>query len=198
MRLGEMRDLHEGRDAAAIRDVGSGQVTPPASIICLNSQTVRMFSPVAIGTPPSRATRAWPATSSGMIGSSSHTRHRVERRGRVGSPRRAPLHVGVGHQRKRVAEMPAQGGNARDIFGQHVAPDLGLDCAKSLVDVAIGLLQQRVDGQMKVDAAGITRNAIAETAEQLPQRSLARFALRSHNAMSNADSASTVGPPRPP
>jgi hypothetical protein len=34
-------------------------------------QSVCRFSPVAIGSPPSRTIRRWPSTSSGMVGSSS-------------------------------------------------------------------------------------------------------------------------------
>ena len=52
---------------------GSGKVTPPVAIRFLKSQSVRRFSPVAIGRPPSATTRAWPPTSSGWIGSSSQT-----------------------------------------------------------------------------------------------------------------------------
>ena len=139
---------------------GSGKVTPPAAIICRNSHSVRKFSPVATGTPPSRTTRTWPATSSGMIGSSSQPMVVGRERPR-GADRLVggPLHVGVDHQRKVGAEEVAHRRDPLDILREALATDLHLDRAEALGEVVLGLPQQPVERIVEVDAAGIAGDA---------------------------------------
>ena len=95
---------------------GSGKVTPPAAMSWRNSYSVWRFSPAAIGRPPSRTMRTWPGTSSGIVGSSSHTGAQSARAPR-GADRLvdAPAHVGVDHQRKVRTEMRAHRPHARHV-----------------------------------------------------------------------------------
>ena len=55
--------------------------------------------------------------------------------------------------------------HARDVGREIRAADLHLDGAKALGDVVLGLLQKRLDGEVEVDAAGVTRHAGVEAAE---------------------------------
>ena len=58
----------------------------------------------------------------------------------------------------------------RDV-GFEIGPaGLHLDGAKAFGEIAVGLLEQRLDGEVEVDAAGIAGDARVEAAEQLVQR----------------------------
>ena len=83
-----------------------------------------------------------------------------------------PFHVGVGHQRKAVAEMFSHRLHARDVGGEIRAAHLHLDGAKALGEIVVGLPEQRLDGKIEVDAAGITGHAGVEAAEQAKQRQI--------------------------
>ena len=105
----------------------------------------------------------------------------VERLQRAGGPDRlvdAPLHVGIRHQREVGAEVLAHRAHALDVLGELLAPDLHLDGAKALAEVAVGLAQKRVEGQIEVDAAGVARDAGVEAAEEVPQRQPGAAALQ--------------------
>ena len=95
--------------------------------------------------------------------------------------------------------------------GQRRRPDRGpadlhLDRAKALGKIVVGLLQQRVDREIEVDAAGIARHAGIEAAEQpeqrqvraprlqVPQRDVERRQRQHHRA---AASAIMQAPPHP-
>ena len=60
--------------------------------------------------------------------------------------------------------------HARDVGGEIRAADLHLDGAKALGEIVVGLLEQRLDGKIEIDAAGITGHAGVEAAEQTEQR----------------------------
>src|SRR3984957_18927827 len=81
-----------------------------------------------------------------------------------------PLHIGVDHQGKIVPEVSAHCFYPFNIFGQSLSAHLHLDCAKPFCQVVIRLLKQSIEGQLKIDSAGITANARIVTAQQLPQR----------------------------
>src|SRR6059036_2025139 len=129
---------------------GSGNVTPPAAISWRNSASVCKFSPAAIGSPPSRTIRTWPGTSSGLVGSSSHT--------------------GSHSASARAARMRAHGPYALDVLAQRRSADLQLDRAEAAREVVVGLSQQRVDRQVEIDAAGVARHARIEPTQHAPER----------------------------
>ena len=60
--------------------------------------------------------------------------------------------------------------HARDVGGEIRAAHLHLDGAKALGEIVVGLLEQRLDGKVEVDAAGIAGHAGVEAAEQTEQR----------------------------
>jgi hypothetical protein len=57
-------------------------------------------------------------------------------------------------------------------------PDLHLDGAKALGKIVVGLLEQRVDGKIEVDAAGVTGHAGVEATEQTEQRQIGAARLQ--------------------
>ena len=99
---------------------------------------------------------------------------------------------------KSPPEMNPHGLDTLDILRQPLAADFHLDGAESLGEIILGLPQQLVEGEIEIDTAGVARHPRIKSAEKFQSGRRARFALRSHSAMSNADKASTVGPPRPP
>jgi hypothetical protein len=109
-----------------------------------------------------------------------------------------PFHVGIRHQGKAIAEMLAHRLHAHDVGCEIRTAHLHLDGAKALGKIIVGLLEQRVDGKIEVDAAGVTGHAGVEAAEQTKQRQTGAPRLQVPQAISSADSASTGGPPRPP
>src|SRR5260370_22637536 len=82
----------------------------------------------------------------------------------------APFHIGVGHQRKAVAEMRAHPSDARDVLGELLAADLHLDRAKALAEIGVGLAQQFVERQVEGGAAPLARHAGLAAARQAPAR----------------------------
>ena len=60
--------------------------------------------------------------------------------------------------------------HARDVGCEIRAPHLHLDGAKALGEIVVGLPEQRLDGKIEVDAAGVTGHAGVEAAEQTKQR----------------------------
>jgi hypothetical protein len=60
--------------------------------------------------------------------------------------------------------------DAGDVSAEIGPPDLHLDGAKSLAQIVVGLLQQRLDREVEIDAAGVAGHAGIEAAEQAPQR----------------------------
>jgi len=72
--FGQMCDLYKGRDASAIGDVRLWVGDASGRNQMAKLPDGAQVSPAAIGNPPSRTTRACPATSSGEIGSSSQVR----------------------------------------------------------------------------------------------------------------------------
>jgi hypothetical protein len=98
---------------------GSGQVTPPEAIRWRNSQSVRRFSPAAIGRPPSRDD---PGMAGHVVGGD-RLLEPGEIEGLKGAGRAdrligRPFHVGVDHEREAVAEMLAHGGDPLDVLAQ--------------------------------------------------------------------------------
>ena len=78
-------------------------------------------------------------------------------------------------------------------------PTFILMARKPLREIAVGLAQQRVERQVEVDAAGVAGHPRVDSRRAgSTAAGRARLALRSQSAMSKAESASTVGPPRPP
>ena len=170
--LGEVRDLHEDGDAAAVGDVGLGIGHAAGRIICWNSHSVRKFSPVATGSPPSRRMRAWPATSSGMVGSSSQTRSK-SRSARARADRLVgdPLHVGVDHQREAVAEVLAHGARrARRPRAAARGPTLVLMARKPFARLPSVWRSRSLTEQVEVDAAGVARHLRIVAAQQAIER----------------------------
>jgi len=55
--------------------------------------------------------------------------------------------------------------HACDVGCEIRAADLHLDCAKALGEIFIGLPQKRLDGEIEVDAPGVTGHAGVETAQ---------------------------------
>ena len=83
---------------------------------------------------------------------------------------RRPAHVRVDHQREVGPEPRAHRGDALDVLRQPRTADLHLDRAEALREVALGLLEQRVEREHQVDAARIARHPRVEAAEVPPQR----------------------------
>ena len=71
---------------------------------------------------------------------------------------------------KSGAEMRAHRSHACHVLRQTRATDLHLDGAEALGEVVVGLPQQRIEREVEVDAAGVTRHRRIEAAEQPPQR----------------------------
>ena len=114
-----------------------------------------------------------------MIGSSSQVRSKGWKRARGADGfLDRPFHVGIRHQGKAVAEMLAHRLHARDVGCEIRAADLHLDGAKALGEIVVGLLQQRLDGKIEVDAAGVTGHAGIEAAEQTKQRQIGAARLQ--------------------
>ena len=115
--------------------------------------------------------RAWPRTSSGMVGSSSHVSWQGLERAR-GADRLVgcPAHVGVHHQWEVRAEMLAHGLHARHVLRQLRAAHFHLDGAEPLLQVVVGLCQQLVQREIQVDAAGVAGHLRVVAAQQGPQR----------------------------
>ena len=161
-RLGKPRDLHEGGDAAAIGDIGLGIGDAAAGDQCLNSQSVRRFSPAAIGTPPSRTMRAWPASRRGdRLLEPGQVGGRKARAARIAS---STLHFMLASaiSGKPSPRCPRMAARAR-VFGQPRAADLHLDGAEAPREIAVGLLQQVGQRQIEVDAAGVAGHLVGRS-----------------------------------
>ena len=76
-----------------------------------------------------------------------------------------PLHISVGHQRKALTEMIAHGPYTGYIGCQILAADLHLDGTKTFAEVVIRLLQQIFDGEIEIDATGVTGYVPIESAQ---------------------------------
>jgi hypothetical protein len=76
-----------------------------------------------------------------------------------------PFHVRIRHQRKAITEMSAHRLHPRDVGCEIRAAHLHLDCAKALSEIFVGLPQQCLDGEIEVDAPGVTGDAGVEAAE---------------------------------
>src|SRR3954453_2024582 len=80
-----------------------------------------------------------------------------------------PLHVGVDHEREVGAEMRAHRRDPLYVLGELRPPDLHLDGAKALGEVALSLAQQGVGREVEIDAAGIAGDARVVAAEEIPK-----------------------------
>ena len=199
--FGEVRDLHEGGDAAAIGHVrlGIGDAAATRSNggnprACAGFRpprsATRLRARRAHGRPRRRARSAPPARSD----------RRAERRARRGSPRRR-VHFMLAST---ISGNSSRDGRAWRRPARHpptsvLAADLHLDGAKPLGEVAVGLAQQLVE-RSGPDRCRRHSRARADRCRRAGSRAAgsARFAFRSQSAMSKAERASTVGPPRPP
>ena len=81
-----------------------------------------------------------------------------------------PGHVRVRHEREVVAEIAAQSLDALDILRHARAARLHLDSPEAFGEIGVMLLDEIVDGEMKVDAASIAGHGGIMTAEQAPER----------------------------
>ena len=68
--------------------------------------------------------------------------------------------------------------HARDIGSEIGATNLHLDGAKALGEIVVRLLQQRLHGEVEVDAASVTGYASVEAAEQTKQRHIGTARLQ--------------------
>ena len=68
--------------------------------------------------------------------------------------------------------------HARDVGGKIGAAHLHLDGAKTFCEVVVGLLQQRIDGEIEIDAAGVAGHPRVKTAEQAKQRQIGAARLQ--------------------
>ena len=84
---------------------------------------------------------------------------RLKRAGRADRFLHRPLHVGIRHQWKALAEMFAHRLDTCNVGCKIGAADLHLDGAKAFGEIVIGLLQERLDREIEVNAAGIAGHA---------------------------------------
>jgi len=68
---------------------------------------------------------------------------------------------------------------------------------ESLGEIFVGLPQKRLDGEIEVDAAGVTGHAGVEAADRLNSGRDWRGAF-SHSDIKRRRARAPVGPPRPP
>ena len=159
-RLRQPRDLHEGGDAAAIGDVRLGighragddvvlELPQRAQILARRDRHAAGLHDAGMARDIVGDDRLFEPGE--VVG--------LERAGGANRFLDRPFHVGIHHQRKAVAEMLAHRRDPRDIRFQIRPADLHLDGAKALGEIAVGLLQQRLDGEIEVDAAGIAGHA---------------------------------------
>ena len=129
------------------------------------------FSPAATGRPPSRSDphMARDIVRDGRLLEPEHL-VRGERARRPDRLVRAPAHVGVDHQRDVRTEQLAHRGDPCCVLRQALAADLHLDCPEALHEVVLGLAQQLVEREAKIDAAGVSRHLRVVAAEQAPER----------------------------
>ena len=169
--LGQVGDLHEGGDAAAVRHVGFRKADAAR-----RDQLPELpdASQVLAGGDRQPAFAKHPRVAGRVVGHDGLLEPQgLEGLQRAGRPDRlvdAPLHVGVDHQRKVGAEVPAHGPHALDVLGQPIPAHLHLDRPEAAGEVALGLRDQRADVELQVDAARVAGNRRIESAEQVPER----------------------------
>ena len=170
-RLGEVRDLNEHRDAAAVRHVGL-RIGDAADVDHLLELPQR--AEVLAGRDRHAALAHDARVPRDVVGD----RRLLEpdELELAQQPRGAdrvidrPAHVGVGHQREVGAEVLPHLAHALDVLGELVAADLHLDRAEALRPEVVGLAEQPVERELEVDPAGVARHARIEAAEHPPQR----------------------------
>jgi hypothetical protein len=169
--LGEVADLHERGDAAAIGDVGLGEGHPAG-----HDQRAELVQRVEV--LPRRD--GHPA----LAHDADVARHVVRDRGLLEPdqvliaerPRRAdglvdaPPHVGIRHQGDIRAEMRAHGTDPLDVLPKRGPAHLHLDGPEPAGQVVVGLAQQAVERQLEIDAAGIAGHARIESPQDAPER----------------------------
>ena len=172
-RFREPRDLHKGRDAAAIGDVGLGIGHRASRYIVLElPERAQVFA--------GRNRHAAGSHDAGMTGNVIGNDRLFEPGEVVGLQCACgangfldrPFHVGIRHQGKAATEMLAHRLHARGVGCEIGAAHFHLDGAKALGKIIVGLLQKRLDGEIEVDAAGVTGHAGVETTEQTKQRQI--------------------------
>jgi hypothetical protein len=169
--LGQVTDLHERGDAAAVGDVGLGE-----RHAARGDQVPKLGEGVQVLARGDRqAALAHDADVARHVVGARRLLEpdRIELAQRARGPDRlvdAPAHVGVHHQRELGAEVRAHRSHALDVLPQRGAADLHLDGAEAAREVVVRLPQQRVHGQVQVDPARIARHARIETAQRAPER----------------------------
>ena len=81
----------------------------------------------------------------------------------------APPHISVNHQRKVIAQHLAHFADPCDVLAKPIAPHLHLNGAKAFVEIILGLVQQLLDGEIEIDAAGIGAHLRVMPTEQAPK-----------------------------
>ena len=144
-RLCETHNLHEGRYATAIGDVGL-RIGAAGDVVLKFPERSKVFA----GGDGHAALAQDARVAHHVVGDRGLLEPgQIVGLQRFGRPDRflhRPFHVGVGHQRKTFAQMGAHRLYARHIRRQIRSADFHLDGAKALLQIFVRLAQQRLDG----------------------------------------------------